>query len=262
MRRLPDEVLPPHVQAALTAAHEALIQVGDYEARVCATDQHWKRARAGVVGPVRDVLRAMCGEAEPCCYCEDSVGATVEHVRPRSLYPDLTFDWFNLLLACGACNTIKNAGFAVLVDGREVPVARKRDAPIVPPMDGPMALIDLRREDPLKFFRLNLARGVLLPHRDLEAVCDVRARFTRKLLKLNRDPLPTRRVHHYGHFRARLCEYVLGRERDPSNPMIASKKAELLRLPHQIVWREMQRQQESIPELHALFGAAPEALTW
>jgi uncharacterized protein (TIGR02646 family) len=263
MRKLPDEVPPPEVQVALNAARDELERVGDYAAKVRATEHHWKSARTRVVKPVRSVLRSMCGEAEPCCYCESSIGAQVEHARPKSLYPELTFDWLNLLLVCGACNTIKNNGFAVLIDGRAVQVARRRSAPIVPPPTGPMALVDLRREDPLSFFELNLELGVIQPRRRLDELGLERAKFTRKLLNLNRDPLPTWRVQACGTFKARLEQYINRRARDPMHPALTAFKAELLRLPHQMVWREMKRQHATTgPDLRQLFADAPEALDW
>lgn len=262
MRQLPDEVPPPDLQASLNEARDELERVGDYAARVQATEQHWKNARTRVVKPVRAVLRSMCGEAEPCCYCESSIGAQVEHVRPKSLYPELTFDWLNLLLVCGGCNSIKNAGFAVLIEGRAVKVAR-RSGPIVPPLAGPMALVDLRREDPLDFFELNLELGVIRPRRRLDELGLERAKFTRKLLNLNRDPLPTWRVQACGTFKARLEQYISRRAQDPMNPALAALKAELLRLPHQMVWREMKRQHLTASlDLRELFAHAPEALDW
>jgi uncharacterized protein (TIGR02646 family) len=46
-----------------------------------------------------------------CAYCESRITHVdyghIEHYRPKSgpsARPDLTFDWNNLLLACGACN--------------------------------------------------------------------------------------------------------------------------------------------------------------
>ncbi len=51
-----------------------------------------------------------------CCYCEDYIpdsgrGKEVEHVRPRSKFPHLAYDWNNLLLACTACNGAKSDQF-------------------------------------------------------------------------------------------------------------------------------------------------------
>lgn len=47
-----------------------------------------------------------------CAYCERDLDlstgqAIVEHFRPRSRFPDLTFDWLNLIYACRRCNDAK-----------------------------------------------------------------------------------------------------------------------------------------------------------
>jgi uncharacterized protein (TIGR02646 family) len=256
MMKLPDEVLPPAVQLALDEARSKLEATGDYVARVNAVDQHWKSARRSVIHPVRDTLRSMCGEAEPCCYCEDSVGVQVEHIWPKSLYPEKTFDWLNLLLACGRCNNTKNAAFALWIDGICAPVARQRKAPIVRPPSGQMMFLDLRQEDPLDYFELDFDTGAVVERPTLEPLARERAEYTRKKLKLNDEPFPTRRCHAYGTFRARLKEYA------NESGQKASRRAEILRLPQQMVWREMQRQHVSMPELADLFKRVPEALGW
>jgi uncharacterized protein (TIGR02646 family) len=44
-----------------------------------------------------------------CAYCESKIehvsDAHIEHYRPKSRFPRLAFDWENLLLACGKCNS-------------------------------------------------------------------------------------------------------------------------------------------------------------
>ena len=47
-----------------------------------------------------------------CCYCESHIGdvafENIEHRKPKSLFPELTFSWDNLHLACPQCNTAKS----------------------------------------------------------------------------------------------------------------------------------------------------------
>jgi energy-coupling factor transporter ATP-binding protein EcfA2 len=46
-----------------------------------------------------------------CMYCESFISAVapehIEHYRPKAIYPQLTFDWANLGLACPWCNIKK-----------------------------------------------------------------------------------------------------------------------------------------------------------
>jgi len=43
-----------------------------------------------------------------CAYCESQIRhidyGHIEHYRPKSIFPELTYSWSNLLLACGVCN--------------------------------------------------------------------------------------------------------------------------------------------------------------
>ena len=46
-----------------------------------------------------------------CCYCETKINAAsyphIEHRKPKSLFPEDSFQWENLHLACQICNTKK-----------------------------------------------------------------------------------------------------------------------------------------------------------
>lgn len=48
---------------------------------------------------------------EKCAYCESKITAVywgdVEHIEPKALRPELTFDYSNLTLACAVCNNGK-----------------------------------------------------------------------------------------------------------------------------------------------------------
>ena len=45
---------------------------------------------------------------DKCMYCESKVThvdyGDVEHIKPKSKFPDLTYEWSNLGYACGKCN--------------------------------------------------------------------------------------------------------------------------------------------------------------
>lgn len=44
-----------------------------------------------------------------CCYCESPIGVQtyeqIEHLKPKSIFPSLCFEWNNLHLCCQVCNT-------------------------------------------------------------------------------------------------------------------------------------------------------------
>lgn len=63
---------------------------------------------------VLDSLKKMYGNGKGgcyCCYCESEVETVsyphIEHRKPKSIYPELSFEWNNLHLACPKCNTAK-----------------------------------------------------------------------------------------------------------------------------------------------------------
>jgi uncharacterized protein (TIGR02646 family) len=49
-----------------------------------------------------------------CAYCESKITHVdyghIEHYRPKSRFPEHTFEWSNLLLACGVCNGAGHKG--------------------------------------------------------------------------------------------------------------------------------------------------------
>lgn len=59
---------------------------------------------------VRNALYEMYGDF--CCYCEGRITVTgykrIEHMKPRSKFPELCYDWTNMHTSCEVCN--KNKG--------------------------------------------------------------------------------------------------------------------------------------------------------
>ncbi|MDX2247971.1 MAG: retron system putative HNH endonuclease [Bacteroidia bacterium] len=61
---------------------------------------------------IKSELRLMF--LDKCAYCESSIShidyGHIEHFRPKSKFPELCFEWENLLLACGICNSTAYKG--------------------------------------------------------------------------------------------------------------------------------------------------------
>jgi uncharacterized protein (TIGR02646 family) len=111
-----------------------------------------------------------------CAYCESYIlhitYAHIEHFRPKSRFPELTFSWENLLLACGICNSsrFKADRFPEAADG----------GPIVDPCTE-------EPEDHLVFHYHPRARLASVYGRT------VRGQTTERFLGLNRPELRCRR---------------------------------------------------------------------
>lgn len=63
---------------------------------------------------VKEQLKEMYGEL--CCYCESRVGVVefghIEHRKPKKKFPEDTYDWDNLHLACTRCNVRKGRKYS------------------------------------------------------------------------------------------------------------------------------------------------------
>lgn len=76
-----------------------------------------------------------------CAYCESILGVVdyghIEHYKPKTKYPKLTFAWRNLLLSCAKCNDSGHKG-------QKFPTAR---------VGGP--IVDPTLDDPTNHFRFD-----------------------------------------------------------------------------------------------------------
>jgi 5-methylcytosine-specific restriction endonuclease McrA len=73
-----------------------------------------------------------------CAYCRRSVGHYgwawhIEHVIPKSKYPELTFDMSNLTVGCVHCNQWKGARVDKQLQGKKLPIINPLDAGFVYP---------------------------------------------------------------------------------------------------------------------------------
>ncbi len=262
MIRIQERRLGPDLEGLLREHQAKVDAVADYAERVAVAKRARETRSRDRFRPIRAVLTEMCSGEVRCMYCEDSAADEIEHVRPKSFYPDKTFVWENYLAACGRCDGSKSNRFHVIsTRHRELfEVERKQSEPVTPPEPGGMLLIDPRREDPLRFLKLDLVYPFHF-HAIESRVClaRVRAAYTIHVLGLNaRDTLLKRRRAAYGTYVARLKEYIS--ERDPERR--GRMAYEICGLDHPTVWREIQRQHRAIDELRSLFEQAPEALAW
>jgi hypothetical protein len=208
----------------------------------------------------------MCPGAMRCVYCEDSALDQVEHIAPKDWFPELVFVWDNYVYACGPCNRWKSDNFAVFVHatGQLTHLERERNAPVLPPEPGDPVFLNPRVDDPLAYLQLDLLStfyfGPILPLSTREGQ---RADYTIEVLGLNeRDELPVARADAYENYCARLAVYVYEKAHGAAQSELNWLRDRLLRSNHPTVWREMVRQQATIPKLSDLFVQAPEALVW
>ncbi len=107
-----------------------------------------------------------------CAFCESNItqvyAGDIEHFRPKSKFPDLCFEWENLLLACSICNGKSNKGDKF------------------PSENEGGLLINPLEENPADFFKFEFdsvtGLFLLIP-------LNIRAETMLKTIKLNRDDL-------------------------------------------------------------------------
>lgn len=269
MIRLPVTALPPATATVLEGYQRDVDARPTYSERVIVAKEEFSRRNKptdDTFAVVRSTLRSMCGGTARCMYCEDSAADEVEHLRPKDLYPELVFVWENYLYACGPCNGPKNNRFKVFSTrtGESVDVTRPRRAPVTPPEAGDPLLIDPRREDPMEFLLLDLRSTFLFQENHPTGTKEhERAKYTIEVLRLNlRESLRVAREIAYQSYAALLHRYILLRKSGAEKPRLDRLVSALRRSGHAVVWAEMKRQRDKIPDVRALFSAAPEAIDW
>ncbi|MES2387002.1 MAG: HNH endonuclease [Bacteroidota bacterium] len=229
-----------------------------------------------VFDAVKLKLKEMCSGAQRCVYCEDSYADEVEHIYPKSLYPEHCFSWDNYIYVCGQCNVAKNNNFAVFRDdtGLFEKVNPKPGTVISRPPPGIAVLINPRTEDAMDYLFLDLGGTFEFVNLADEGTIEYdRADYTlNTILGLNDsghgEALRIQRRNYYGSYSARLAQYNSQKEKDASDPDLKKLITELQGESHPTVWKEIQRHfklgllEQINKELNNLFLASPEALTW
>jgi hypothetical protein len=237
---------------------------------------------------IKATLISMCIGVEICNYCEQSEASDIEHILPKSLFPEQAFTWINYLLACKKCNTAHKSDAIYIFD----PANSATTVWVIrgtAPSTTDYAFIQPRLEDPMDWMQLDF-RDFLFYARQPHAPGTrgyQKVEKTLEILELNNRPnLVKYRTEAFGNYKRLLREYVAVKNAtthqeledavagDPAVNNLASFVSEQQRIndaiknsivtgEHYTVWREMIRQQSILPNLiQQLFSHAPEALNW
>lgn len=272
--------LPQPSAATLASLGELAKQVkkaGGYAKRVARADRLWDarssvKANRAAFDEVKCLLDAGCSGRRRCAYCEDSAADEIEHVWPKSLYPELTFAWSNYLYACGPCNVAKSSEFAVFVGVQTSPssVARARGAPPKKPIAGAPVFIDPRTDDPLDYLIVDVggpqSTGFLGPRPGISLRNAARATYTIDELGLNkRTYLPKARYDTYEVTLAALYRAAAALQvgsLEPAPLALAGAQRVITHTPHRFVWEFMKRERASLSSVDRLLKWVPQAIHW
>jgi uncharacterized protein (TIGR02646 family) len=235
-----------------------------YDIRVSEAETMWNSKPSALFGRVRIALEVTCSGARRCSYCEDSLADEIEHIRPKSWFPNQTFEPQNFLFACGPCNSPKNNKYAVVnPSGKLTKAYRPRKGPVLPPPSGQEALLNPWFEDAADFFYLDLITTFeFKPRQGLNVVDGVRAKYTIEVLKLNKDPLVKARQEAFKDFAGRIAKYYLAVQDNEPLFILNQLRDEINKKQHITVWREMQKQYRMHNALNKLFSKVPGVENW
>jgi uncharacterized protein (TIGR02646 family) len=214
---------------------------------------------------VCEVLDKICSGNRRCNYCEDSVADEVEHIKPKSLYPEFVFVWDNYLYACGQCNTRKNNQYAIFIDGQKFEIQSTGEAPPF----GEDIFLNPRIENPLDFIELDLGDdledGTFLyqPQYSLEedSLEFIRAEYTITVLNINREYLRAGRKEAALNFRARLFDYRANKT-GLTPEKLENFVRDFKKMRYPSVWYEIKRQRQRLSSINPFFTEFPEIIDW
>jgi uncharacterized protein (TIGR02646 family) len=156
MLQLVSKNLSVEAQALLDDLQMRVNNEVDFEHKVAKAQALW-RSKGGQQGKlafsnISAVLKEMCVYVEACNYCEHNESNDIEHIDPKSYFPDKTFVWQNYLRACKQCNSGYKLDSCFVLDDDDNVVEILRG--VEPPFKT-IAFINPRTENPNTFMILN-----------------------------------------------------------------------------------------------------------
>ncbi len=252
--------------------------------------QNLWHSKGGVTGKrafeiIRADLYSLCVSVGVCNYCEQSEANDIEHIHPKSFFPEFSFTWDNYLLACKQCNSAFKLDKCFVIDSTNELLSIPRNTE---PPHKTHALINPRTENPNEFMILNLKTFQFMPLPDLSKKDQNRVKATLEILALNqRDILTETRKSAAKYYFQRLkllldilncntineLENLLTPYDDMLNKNLSlvalkdelknSFKKEIITYQHPSVWHSIKViESRTEPRWVKLFESIPEALDW
>jgi 5-methylcytosine-specific restriction endonuclease McrA len=289
MLKLIEKELPQFAYDFLKELQQEIDRLPENERAAKAKSLWENRTNNAAFAEVERVLRAMCVGKAKCNYCEHNEAADVEHIAPKSLFPELTFVWTNYILACKQCNTGHKLDkmFVFSPAGSADWVLAEATADGSLPESKDLAYIHPRFDDPMAMMQLHLWEDddygdfLYYPTQPRGTRAHAKVLCTQEILSLGDErSLYYDRQNAFLTFRAHLGQYVQVAEAttfqrlrkvtrgipvlDETLPIDMQRQRILSGIAksiqeamHPTVWREMYRQRDRLPSaLRADFDAA------
>lgn len=291
MLHLPNKSLSNSTTATLSELQETVNQQTSYSLQVGKAQQQWsgktssaKKQEAFV--EIKEQLTSMCVSSGLCNYCEQSEATDIEHIAPKSFYPEKTFIWENYTLACKICNSGYKLDKCSVISAEKLIYL---DRASKPPTATIHAFINPRIDEPNKYLLLNTKVFQFEVMPDLSTQDEHKALQTLEILKLNeRDAVREARKVAYNHYydSLKFLIDILGTKtiedlksllRPNDNRFDFSQPLEVLKneiknarrvyisskIAHPSVWYAIKIiESKTEPKWKFLFDKLPEALYW
>ena len=131
---------------------------------------------------ITQTLSDMCLSVKTCNYCEQNEANDIEHILPKSFFPEKAFVWENYLLACKQCNSGYKLDKCFVIDDDDNLFLVERGTE---PAHKTMAFINPRTEDPNDFLLLNTQTWTFEINSNLTQTNQHKAEKTLEILQLN-----------------------------------------------------------------------------
>lgn len=295
MLQLSERTLESAEQAKLDALQAKVNTEKSFQKKVDKAQTLWnsKGDKEGKdkFATIKTLLIEMCVGVEICNYCEGNEANDIEHIYPKSFFPEHTFVWENYLLACKQCNTGYKLDKCYVMDsdGNVYETEREKE-----PSHKHIAMINPRIEDPNHFLWFNLRNWEFDVRDDLNIFDKNKAEKTLIILGLNtRQYLIEARktaYNEYYNIMDRLRRIKKARNfdeiKDALNPaqddilmslgfdnntpineiqdtIEQSVRDSIKKYRHPSVWKAIQTIESRIsPKWQAIFACVPTALHW
>jgi len=188
MLQLASKTLSDAAQNHLNDLQKQIDDIHNFAAKVAKAQKLWKDKESTKIGEktfaeIKTILTEMTVSANACNYCEHNEANDIEHIAPKSVFPELTFVWQNYLLACKQCNTAHKSDKCHVMDNAGKVYEIIRGSGKSPHQR--IALINPRIENPTNFILINTSDYRFEIFEDIAVFDKNKAEKTLEILRLN-----------------------------------------------------------------------------
>jgi uncharacterized protein (TIGR02646 family) len=289
MIQLVSKNLTEKTQKVLEELQYKINILNEFHIRVDKANILWKNKK-NTIGEeslieVKKVLTEMCVNIKVCNYCEHNEANDIEHIYPKSFFPEYTFDWNNYLLTCKQCNSGYKLDQCHLIDNYDNLIVLKRGEK---PFNSLLAFINPRVENPSNFIILDLTTFKFRILEGIKIKDYIKANSTLEILALNqRDTLIEARKNAATFIYNRLIQLIdiidsnskenifrilasydsyLDKNKSLEEYKYEIKHAyknQIISHAHPSVWYSIKKVESKVsPKWSTIFNKIPEALDW